>query len=411
MSGSLFNDRIIQSALDLDVYKINMMFAAFTHYPQTEVRYELIVRSEEDLSDLKASIEKEINGLSVCHFSPADIAYLQVQAPYLSQDFLAYLSGFSFNPLQQVTVSENNGQLSVSIKGIWHETTLYETLVMSIISEVRSRHRWSNIPYSQFIDTLEQKVSKLKAELKQRSISNLQFSEMGSRRRYSAQVQHDVVRYFSQHAPELMSGTSNYHLAKALNLTPIGTVAHEWFMAHQALVEPAQSQQIALDLWQTTFDGKLGIALTDTIGIDAFLRDFNLERATDYVGVRHDSGNPYEWGDKMIAHYQSLNIDPMSKILIFTDGLNFTDALDICEYFEGRANISFGIGTFLANDMGDWHQNGAQYQPLSIVVKMAECNGRPVAKISDEPEKAMCEDEVFLAELKKSFGVQSKFAA
>lgn len=405
MSASLFNDKIIQSALDLDVYKINMMFAAFTHYPQTEVRYELIVRSNEDISDLQSLIEKEINQLSDCHFTTGDIAYLSQHASYLSDDFLSYLADFRFLPQQQVTVSQTDGQLGVSIKGLWHETILYETLVMSIISEVRSRQRWNKIPTMHFSKVLEQKVSALKSELSKRSITNFNFSEMGSRRRFSAQVQHDVVAYLKQHVPELMTGTSNYHLAKKFGLTPIGTVAHEWFMAHQALVEPEQSQQVALDLWQSTFDGKLGIALTDTIGIDAFLKDFNLERASAYAGVRHDSGNPFDWGDKMITHYESLGIDPMSKVLIFTDGLNFARAIEICEYFAGRANISFGIGTFLANDMAGYVSDGIEYQALSIVVKMAECNGRPVAKISDEPEKAMCEDLLFLTSLKRSFGL------
>jgi nicotinate phosphoribosyltransferase len=405
MSASLFNDKIIQSALDLDVYKINMMFAAFTHYPQTEVRYELIVRSSEDISDLQSLIEKEINQLSDCRFTTSDISYLSQHTSYLSNDFLSYLADFRFLPQQQVTVSQTDGQLSVSIKGLWHETILYETLVMSIISEVRSRQRWNHIPSAQFSKVLEQKVSVLKFELSKRSLTNFNFSEMGSRRRFSAQVQHDVVAYLKQHVPELMTGTSNYHLAKKFDLTPIGTVAHEWFMAHQALVEPTKSQQVALDLWQSTFDGKLGIALTDTIGIDAFLKDFNLELASAYAGVRHDSGNPFDWGDKMITHYESLGIDPMSKVLIFTDGLNFARAIEICEYFAGRANISFGIGTFLANDMGGYISDGIEYQPLSIVVKMAECNGRPVAKISDEPEKAMCEDELFLTSLKQSFGL------
>ncbi|EEX92045.1 nicotinate phosphoribosyltransferase [Vibrio orientalis CIP 102891 = ATCC 33934] len=410
MSASLFNDNIIQSALDLDVYKINMMFAAFTHYPQTEVRYELIVRSSEDLSDLHGLIKQEINQLSECYFTTDDIAYLEQNARYLSSDFLSYLADFRFLAKQQVTMSQSGGQLSVSIKGVWHETILYETLVMSIISEVRSRQRWNKIPPTQFSNVLEQKVSALKSELSKRSLTNFNFSEMGSRRRFSAQVQHDVVAYLNQHVPELMTGTSNYHLAKKFGLTPIGTVAHEWFMAHQALVAPAKSQQVALDLWQSTFSGKLGIALTDTIGIDAFLKDFNLERANAYAGVRHDSGNPFEWGDKMITHYESLGIDPMSKVLIFTDGLNFARAIEICEYFAGRANISFGIGTFLANDMGGYVSDGIEYQPLSIVVKMAECNGLPVAKISDEPEKAMCEDLLFLASLKQSFGLLSQQA-
>lgn len=405
MSASLFNNQIIQSALDLDVYKINMMYAAYTHYPNTKVRYELIVRSDESLADLKEEVKAEINDLTQLQFTPQELEYLADKAPYLGNEFLGYLDEFSFMPQEQVTVSDSDTQLNVSISGLWHETILYETLVMSIISEIRNRRRWNKIPYAQFEKVLADKVANLKSELKRREITNFQFAEMGSRRRFSAQVQHDMVKYFSQHASELMSGTSNYYLAKQFDLTPIGTVAHEWFMAHQALTTVERSQQIALDLWQSTFDGKLGIALTDTIGIDAFLKDFSFERANAYAGVRHDSGSPFDWGDKMIAHYTSLGIDPMSKVLIFTDGLNFERALEICEYFKGRANISFGIGTFLANDMGDWSEDNEQYQPLSMVVKIAECNGLPVAKISDEPEKAMCEDADFLKNLKQSFNL------
>ncbi|MDN3611287.1 nicotinate phosphoribosyltransferase [Vibrio ostreicida] len=410
MSATLFNERIIQSALDLDVYKINMMHAAYTFYPHTQVRYELIVRSDEDLSDLKQDVEHEIAQLEACRFTQDDIHYLAQHAAYLDHGFLAYLADFRFRPAQQVTVEvvgkRGEAQLRVSIAGIWHQTILYETLVMSIISEVRSRRRWSEIPYHQFCEVLASKVASLKDQIRRRGIRHFQFSEMGSRRRFSAKVQQDVVDYFRQHAPELMTGTSNYHWAKHFNLTPIGTVAHEWFMAHQQLVEPAESQHVALDRWQQAFGGRLGIALTDTIGIDAFLKDFTLERAAAYAGVRHDSGDPFEWGDKMIEHYQALGIEPTSKMLIFTDGLNFDRALAISEYFAGRATISFGIGTFLANDMGRWANPSGDYSPLSMVVKMVECNGAAVAKISDEPEKAMCEDPLFLRELKQHFGLR-----
>ncbi|KJY83316.1 nicotinate phosphoribosyltransferase [Vibrio galatheae] len=406
MTATLFTDPIIRSALDLDVYKINMMYAARKLYPTAKVRYELVVRSDEDLSALKDQVESEIHKLAQCQFSRQDTAYLAQKAPYLAADFLTYLEQFRFKPHQQVIVTTTTNQLRVSISGIWHETILYETMVMSIISEVRNRARWSTIPYQQFTDVLRKKISQLKSELQRRNITNFQFSEMGSRRRFSAQVHHEVVDFLHQHTPELMTGTSNYHLAKKLNLTPIGTVAHEWFMAHQQLVDPALSQRVALDKWHQVFDGQLGIALTDTIGIDAFLKDFTFERAVSYAGVRHDSGNPFDWGDKMLAHYQSLGIDEKSKLLIFTDGLNFERALEICEYFAGRAKISFGIGTFLANDMGAWSNQNGSYQPLSMVIKMAECNGGAVAKISDEPEKAMCEDPVFLDQLKQSFSLE-----
>ncbi|WP_038174412.1 nicotinate phosphoribosyltransferase [Vibrio pacinii] len=410
MTAVLFNDRIIQSALDLDVYKINMMFGAFKLYPRTQVRYELIVRSNECLAALAEQVEAEITQLEECRFSDHDIHYLNQQADYLDADFLNYLAEFRFKPSEQVTVTTTeSGQLRVSIQGLWHQTILYETMVMSIISEVRSRRFWADISYSHFADVLERKITHLTSQLAQRGIGHFQFSEMGSRRRFSAQVQREVVNYLRHNVPDLLSGTSNDHLAREFNLTPIGTVAHEWFMAHQQLVNIRDSQKAALDHWQTLFDGKLGIALTDTIGIEAFLKDFTFERAAAYAGVRHDSGCPFTWGDKIIAHYQSLGIDPTSKVLIFTDGLNFDRALDIAEYFAGKAKVSFGIGTFLANDMGDWTVDGVTYQPLSMVVKMTRCSDGPVAKISDEPEKAMCEDEAFLTQLKQQFGLLPSF--
>ncbi|EPU3210137.1 nicotinate phosphoribosyltransferase [Vibrio vulnificus] len=412
MCAPLFQPAIIQSVLDLDVYKINMMQAAYRFYPQTQVRYELIVRSDDNLSDLVEEVREEINRLAELRFDAAQLAYLAEKAPYLTAEFLSYLETFRFHPQQQVSVgifrtAQGDCQLRVTINGIWHETILYETLVMSIISELRNRRYWAQIPQSQLHKVLEDKLDFLDSELKRRNITNFRFSEMGTRRRFSFAAQKTMLDVLRARVPELLLGTSNYHLAQEFNLTPIGTVAHEWTMAHQALVAVQHSQCVALDKWLEAFDGSLGIALTDTIGIDAFLSDFDLDKATAYAGVRHDSGSPFVWGDKIIAHYESLGIDPTTKTLIFTDGLDFARALDICEYFAGRAQISFGIGTFLANDMGNWtNDKGTRYQPISMVVKMAECNGSPVAKISDEPEKAMCEDIFFLMNLKQRFGLE-----
>ncbi|MCA2453541.1 nicotinate phosphoribosyltransferase, partial [Vibrio alginolyticus] len=240
---------------------------------------------------------------------------------------------------------------------------LYETIIMSIVSEVRSRQRWSDIPFEQFQTVLEDKVRYLKAELERRNITNFKFADMSTRRRFSFQAQRTMLEYLSKELPQCLTGTSNYHLARELDLTPIGTVAHEWFMGHQALVNVRDSQKIALQRWQKMFNGALGIALTDTIGIDAFLKDFDEELSNAYVGVRHDSGCPFTWGEKMIAHYESLGIDPMTKTLVFTDGLNFELALDICEHFQGRVQVSFGIGTSLANDMGNYvNDQGEAYQ-------------------------------------------------
>ncbi|ELB2888223.1 nicotinate phosphoribosyltransferase [Vibrio parahaemolyticus] len=409
MTTTLFSSRIIQSALDFDVYKVNMMSAVAALYPDAMVSYKFIVRSEEDLSELLPEVKAEVLKLQDVRFTEDEIAYMKRVAPYLKPEFVEALRHFRFNPQSDVsfhnkTMSDGSSQLRITINGLWKETILYETIIMSIVSEVRSRQRWSDIPFEQFQTVLEDKVRYLKAELERRNITNFKFADMSTRRRFSFQAQRTMLEYLSKELPQCLTGTSNYHLARELDLTPIGTVAHEWFMGHQALVNVRDSQKIALQRWQKMFNGALGIALTDTIGIDAFLKDFDEELSNAYVGVRHDSGCPFTWGEKMIAHYESLGIDPMTKTLVFTDGLNFEQALDICEHFQGRVQVSFGIGTSLANDMGHYvNDQGEAYQPLSIVIKMVTCNGSPVAKISDEPEKAMCEDIFFLMNLKRRF--------
>ncbi|ELZ1715946.1 nicotinate phosphoribosyltransferase [Vibrio parahaemolyticus] len=409
MTTTLFSSRIIQSALDFDVYKVNMMSAVAALYPDAMVSYKFIVRSEEDLSELLPEVKAEVLKLQDVRFTEDEIAYMKHVAPYLKPEFVEALRHFRFNPQSDVsfhnkTMSDGSSQLRITINGLWKETILYETIIMSIVSEVRSRQRWSDIPFEQFQTVLEDKVRYLKAELERRNITNFKFADMSTRRRFSFQAQRTMLEYLSKELPQCLTGTSNYHLARELDLTPIGTVAHEWFMGHQALVNVRDSQKIALQRWQKMFNGALGIALTDTIGIDAFLKDFDEELSNAYVGVRHDSGCPFTWGEKMIAHYESLGIDPMTKTLVFTDGLNFEQALDICEHFQGRVQVSFGIGTSLANDMGNYvNDQGEAYQPLSIVIKMVTCNGSPVAKISDEPEKAMCEDIFFLMNLKRRF--------
>ncbi|MGR5237150.1 nicotinate phosphoribosyltransferase [Vibrio alfacsensis] len=409
MTSNLFSSRIIQSALDFDVYKVNMMSAVAALYPDAMVSYKFIVRSEEDLSELLPEVEAEVLKLQDVQFNAEEIEYIKAVAPYLNPKFVDALHAFRFNPQRDVAfnikpTADGFSQLGITINGLWQDTILYETIIMSIVSEVRSRMRWPEIPFEQFQAVLEDKVRHLKSDLKRRNITNFRFADMSTRRRFSFQVQRSMLAFLSKELPDCLTGTSNYHLAREFDLTPIGTVAHEWFMGHQALVNVRDSQKVALQRWQEMFKGAIGIALTDTIGIDAFLKDFDEELSHAYLGVRHDSGCPYSWGEKMIEHYRSLGIDPMTKTLVFTDGLNFEQALDICEHFQGRVQVSFGIGTSLANDMGDYaNAQGIAYQPLSIVIKMVSCNGSPVAKISDEPEKAMCEDIFFLMNLKRRF--------
>ncbi|MDC0610580.1 nicotinate phosphoribosyltransferase [Vibrio sp.] len=411
MTSSLYSDVIVKSMLDLDAYKINMMQAIHSLYPDTLVRYELIVRSDEDISDLLPDISSEINKLEFLKFSEDDIQYLRSSSPHLTNAFLHSLRYFRFSPKQQVEIGiieqDNKRQLRIGIEGAWKDTILYETIIMSIVSEVRNRLRWPEVNLDNIVNVLDKKINQLKATLKERDITNFRLTEMGTRRRFSVAAQEAVIGYLNSQIPELMVGTSNTHFARQFNMTPIGTIAHEWFMGHQALVNPRDSQKVALEQWLKAFGGQLSIAPTDTLTIDAFLQDFNMHLAKAYDGVRHDSGCPFTWGDKLINHYKQLGINPLSKVFVFSDSLNFEQSLKICEYFKGRANISFGIGTFLTNDLGDWeNEKGTQYRPLSMVIKLTECNGRPVAKISDEPSKAMCEDAIYLANLKRQFGIE-----
>lgn len=408
--SDLFKDRAIRSFLDTDLYKLTMQQAVFSKYPDTQVRYEFVVRSDESLEEDFSSIRNEINALSKLTLSDSDARKLQ-SLPFFSQAYIAALRDFRFSPEQDVKMSivpDKNGkkQLKISVVGSWFKTILYEVMVLAIVSEVRNRRLWGDVNLEIFRKNLFEKVEYLKSEIKRRNITNFQLAEMGTRRRFSSVAQAYTVQYLSRAIPEHFVGSSNVMLAFENNIKPIGTVAHEYFMGHQAFTNVKLSQKLALDVWDDVFRGRLGVALTDTISSDAFLEDFDFKFANSFSGVRHDSGCPFTWGDKFIAHYEKEGIDPMTKTLVFTDGLNFDKCLDLCEYFAGRINVSFGIGTFLTADFGELvRECGSVYKALSIVMKLVECNGQPVAKISDEPEKAICESEIYLANLRERFGL------
>src|SRR5699024_7374074 len=224
-------------------------------------------------------------------------------------------------------------------------------------------------------------------------------ADFGTRRRFSKAWHTHVVETLHRAAPSIVRGTSNVYLAKKLKITPIGTMAHEFMQAFQALdVRLRDSQKAALEAWVHEYRGDLGIALTDVVGMDAFLRDFDLYFAKLFDGLRHDSGDPYVWGDKAIAHYQKLKIDPKTKVLTFSDGLDIEKAWELHQYFKQRTQTSFGIGTNLTNDMG--------LTQLNIVLKLVECNGQPVAKLSDSPGKTMIHNDTYLAYLRQVFEIE-----
>jgi nicotinate phosphoribosyltransferase len=222
------------------------------------------------------------------------------------------------------------------------------------------------------------------------------FFDFGLRRRYSGAWQEEVVTTMVEEVPQHFRGTSNVYLAKKLGLMPIGTMAHEYLQAYQSFGYRLRDfQKAALEGWVQEYRGDLGVALTDVVGMDAFLRDFDLYFAKLFDGLRHDSGDPIEWGEKAIAHYHTLRIDPTTKRLVFSDALTIPRALELYRHFQGRIQTSFGIGTDLSND--------TPHKALNIVMKITACNGQPVAKLSDAPGKTLCDDETFLAYLRQVF--------
>jgi nicotinate phosphoribosyltransferase len=406
VSKELFRPTLITSALDTDAYKLHMQQVVFEKYASKMVRYEFRCRIDENLSEFAAEIREAINALEDVTFTEDQLLYL-VKIPFLKNAFVDFLRQFRLDPKRYVTVRVEDSELVIFAEGPWLYTIPFEIPILAIVSEVRNRNRYGMVNEEVFREVLYKKVEHLKSELDRRGIKNFKFADFGTRRRFSYNVQRDVVEYLSKVMPNNFIGTSNYHLAREYGLTPIGTMAHEYLCAHQAFVNVANSQKEALEVWNQVYRGRLGVALTDTITTDAFLADFDYLFATLFSGVRHDSGDPFVWGEKFIKHYEGLGIDPKTKTLVFSDGLNFDRALDIAEHFQGRIQYSFGIGTFLSNDMGDFTTpDGQAYRPLNIVMKMVECDGMPVAKISDEPGKSMCNDPVYLANLKARFNIK-----
>ncbi|MBK4991834.1 nicotinate phosphoribosyltransferase [Pseudomonas sp. S37] len=396
MSESVFGPRIIQNLLDTDFYKITMMQAVLHNYPNAEVEWEFRCRNGEDLSPYLAEIRYQIEQLAEVTVTHDQLAYLE-KIPFLKPDFIRFLSLFRFN-LRYVQVGlDDAGQLAIRVRGPWLHVILYEIPLLAIISEVRNRYRYREVVIEQVGERLYQKLDWLKAQASADELAGFQLADFGTRRRFSYRVQEEVVHILKHDFPGRFVGTSNVHLAREFELKPLGTMAHEWFMAHQQLgPRLVDSQAAALECWVREYRGLLGIALTDCITMNAFLGDFDLYFAKLFDGLRHDSGDPLAWAEKAIAHYERLGIDPKSKTLIFSDGLDFAKALGLYRALHERINVSFGIGTRLTCDIPG-------VEPMNIVIKMTGCNGAPVAKISDSPGKTQCRDENFVAYMKHVF--------
>jgi nicotinate phosphoribosyltransferase len=397
MIDSPFGPRVIQSLLDTDLYKLSMMQAVLHNYPNTDVEWEFRCRNGEDLRPWLKELEVELERLCELGLSDEESTFLQ-NISFMKPDFLRFLGLFRFN-LRYVQLGIEHDELYIRLQGPWLHVILFEVPLLAMVSEVRNRNLNPEVPLQRARDQLYRKFDWLVANATEDELAGLQVADFGTRRRFSFGVQDEVVRLLKAEFPARFVGTSNVYLARKYDLKPLGTMAHEWVMAHQQLGPRLIDSQIAaLDAWVREYRGLLGIALTDTITMDAFLRDFDLFFAKLFDGLRHDSGDPVVWAEKAIAHYRKLGIDPMTKTLVFSDGLDLPRALNLYRVLRGRINVSFGIGTNLTCDIEG-------VKPMSMVLKMTSCNGQPVAKISDEAAKTQCRDPNFVSYLRHVFKI------
>jgi nicotinate phosphoribosyltransferase len=389
---------IINSLLDTDLYKLTMQQAVLHQFPGTEVEYEFKCRNEAKWNDeIVRKINEELDNLCTLRLQPWEAKYLS-DFPFFKKDYIDFLKVFQFNRDHIFAYLEpETKNFILRIRGSWLLTILFEVPVLAIVNE--TYHKYYNPDYLKTLYPLGRELISQKAEL---VTEDFHFSDFGTRRRFSYGWQREMLSRFIHRVPSgTLLGTSNVQLAMDMHLKPIGTMAHEWIMAGQNIgTNLINSQKKMLQAWNDEYRGYLGIALTDTLGIDAFIRDFDLGFSKMYDGVRHDSGDPITWGEQMLEHYRSLKIDAKTKTLVFSDSLTIPKAIEIKNHFKSRINVTFGIGTNLTNDFGD------KLVPLNIVIKMTKCNGQPVAKISDSSGKGMCKDEEYLKYLKSIFRIK-----
>ncbi|MDR6887805.1 MULTISPECIES: nicotinate phosphoribosyltransferase [Variovorax] len=401
---------IIHSLLDTDLYKFTMMQVVLHHFPGAQVEYRFKCRNPGvDLAQFAGQIREEVRSLCSLQFRDAELAYLRSMR-FIKSDFVDFLGLFRLNEKYISITPQPSGELEIRIKGPWLHTILFEIPVLAIVNEVYFRNTQKKPDLDEGRRRLETKIG----QLQDAGLADLKIADYGTRRRFSKDWHEEVLRTLTARLGAVTSppaqarpaarlpqlaGTSNVLYAMKLGLIPLGTMAHEYLQACQGLGPRLRDSQIfGFENWAREYRGDLGIALSDVYGMSAFLRDFDLYFCKLFDGARHDSGDPFQWGERMLAHYAANRVDPLTKTLIFSDSLTVPRTIELYQQFRGRCQLAFGIGTNLTNDLG--------YEPLQIVIKMINCNGQPVAKLSDTPSKNMCEDEKYLAYLRQVFEIE-----
>lgn len=396
--------QIINSLLETDMYKFSMgqtIFHQFTSY-KTTWTFKCRNKDVHFTDEMVEEIKEQVQAFCQLRFTEEELEYLD-NITWIKGTYVDFLRLWQPRYEEFTITTDAPCGLAIDAAGTWLNTSMYEIPVLAIVNEVYFRMAYDyDVLLKQFKRRLEEKVRLLEEDTYRLS----DFSEFGLRRRLSAEAQEMAVKAIAEvelPADSHFIGTSNVYLAKKFNLKPVGTMAHEWIMCtgqgnHKH--NPAYSNWYALDAWVKEYGILNGIALTDTITTDCFLRDFQLTYATLFSGVRHDSGDPYEWGDKMIAHYNSLGINPRTKTLLFSDSLDFERATALYDYFKDKAKVAFGIGTFISNDTDE--------EALNIVMKTTKCNGMDVAKISDVAGKGMCKNPDYVDYLNRCIDYRMK---
>ncbi len=391
---------IIESLLDTDLYKFSMMQVVLHQYPAAQVEYRFKCRNPGiNLVPYIDDIRAELRALCQLRFSTDELDYLRGWR-FIKSDFVDFLGLFQLNEKYvEIGPSElGNGEIEIRICGPWLHTILFEVPLLAIVNEVHFRRTSADLDMAEGRRRLTQKIALLRDTP---DFGGCRIADYGSRRRYSRTWHEEVVSTLRDGLGAQLAGTSNVWLARKLDLTPLGTLAHEYLQAHQALGPRLRDSQVAaLEAWAREYRGDLGIALSDVYGLNAFLRDFDMYFCKLFDGTRHDSGDPFEWGEKVLAHFQSNRVDPRNKVLVFSDGLDIPKVMQLYAHFKGRCLLAFGVGTNLTNDVGP--------TPLNIVIKMVRCNGQPVAKLSDSPGKNMCEDKAYVAYLRQVFEIPAE---
>ncbi len=391
---------IIDSLLDTDLYKFTMMQVVLHQFPGAQVEYRFKCRTPGvDLTPDVESIRREVADLCTLRLTEGELDYLR-GLRFVKSDFVDFLALFQLNTkyIRIEPIADRPGEIDVGIRGPWLHTILFEIPVLAIINEVYFRR---TVPAPDFAEGRRRLRTKIALVRDDATLSEVRIADYGTRRRFSRSWHDEVLRTLKSDLRENLAGTSNVMYARAHGLIPLGTMAHEYLQACQALGPRLRdSQTFGFETWAREYRGDLGIALSDVYGMDAFLRDFDMYFCKLFDGARHDSGDPIQWGERLIAHYQHNRVDPRTKTLVFSDGLSFGRVIELYRRFRGRARLAFGVGTHLTNDLG--------YTPLQIVIKMVRCNGQPVAKLTDSPEKNMCDDPAYIAYLRQVFQISAE---